>query len=548
MKYFEIDRIKEAIEQLQHYRSIWVLGPLVLAVNKVGDDKLTDISDHKGSDKFLDLYFNGKLIGLPDFPSRTNALWPRFQEIDNVGNDYVIHQGTKIWANAYSRRGYKEMRDRGEISGTGSKFKLEGSFADQWRTNLRGDFRFEDLLVWLYAFHGVEDQVTSWDELANHFQDVHLGNGERFKAPYSSVFKTSGVVPWPNTFLESRPSNEAFQRELIPSKLSVHTDLSHLLTEVHKGLQEAGLFFIEDLTVRFLAAVLSKRLVILTGLSGSGKTKLAQALARWFTAPLTSSDSTSSYALIPVGADWTGNDNILGYPDGLDPKGYVTRPALELIRHAIEHPDVPHFLILDEMNLSHVERYFADLLSATESGEEIPLYVGDPRQCNGKEVPQRLRVPKNLFVMGTVNVDETTYMFSPKVLDRANVIEFRTAHDELRAFIENPKAPDVTKMEGLGAGFGKVFVDAAASAVTVPESVKQRFEAEMMLFFDLLREHRAEFGYRVTHEAARFVHFYHRLGSFPDDDTWFDEAFDAIIVQKFLPKMHGSRSKLEGLL
>ena len=56
MKYFEIDRIKEAIEQLQRYRSIWVLVPLVLAVNKVGDDKLTDISDHKGSDKFLDLY------------------------------------------------------------------------------------------------------------------------------------------------------------------------------------------------------------------------------------------------------------------------------------------------------------------------------------------------------------------------------------------------------------------------------------------------------------------------------------------------------------
>jgi hypothetical protein len=440
------------------------------------------------------------------------------------------------------------MRDRGELSGTGSKFKLEGSFADQWRSNLRGNFHFEYLLVWLYAFCGVEDQINSWGELANHFQDVHLGKGERFKAPYSSVFKISDVVLWPKTFLESRPGNEEFQRELIPSKFSVQTDLSHLLTEVHKGLQDSGLFFIKDLTVRFLTALLSKRLVILTGLSGSGKTKLAQALARWFATPLTSSDSTSSYALIPVGADWTGNDNILGYPDGLDPRRYVTRPALELIRRAIEHPDVPHFLILDEMNLSHVERYFADLLSATESGEEIPLYVGDPRQCNGKEVPQRLQIPKNLFVIGTVNVDETTYMFSPKVLDRANVIEFCTAHDELRAFIENPKAPDITKMEGLGAGFGKAFVDAAVSAVTVPESVKQLFEAEMMLFFDLLREHRTEFGYRVTHEAARFVHFYHRLGSFPDDNTWFDEAFDAIIVQKFLPKMHGSRSKLEGLL
>ena len=89
MKYFEIDRIKEAIEQLQHYHSIWVLVPLVLAVNKVGDDIPTDISAHEGSDKFLERYFNGRLIGLPDFPSRShnNALRPRFQEFRNVGND-----------------------------------------------------------------------------------------------------------------------------------------------------------------------------------------------------------------------------------------------------------------------------------------------------------------------------------------------------------------------------------------------------------------------------------------------------------------------------
>ena len=68
------------------------------------------------------------------------------------------------------------------------------------------------------------------------------------------------------------------------------------------------------------------------------------------------------------------------------------------------------------MNLSHVERYFADFLSAIESGEEIPLY--------GKD--ETLELPSNLFIIGTVNVDETTYMFSPKVLDRANTIEFET--------------------------------------------------------------------------------------------------------------------------
>ena len=71
------------------------------------------------------------------------------------------------------------------------------------------------------------------------------------------------------------------------------------------------------------------------------------------------------------------------------------------------------------MNLSHVERYFADFLSALESGEKIPLHKNIV-----SEIEQEMKLPNNLMVVGTVNVDETTYMFSPKVLDRANVIEF----------------------------------------------------------------------------------------------------------------------------
>jgi len=69
------------------------------------------------------------------------------------------------------------------------------------------------------------------------------------------------------------------------------------------------------------------------------------------------------------------------------------------------------------MNLSHVERYFADLLSAIESGEDIPLYTGEERKAGEQIVPRKMSLPTNLFVIGTVNVDETTYMFSPKVLD-----------------------------------------------------------------------------------------------------------------------------------
>ncbi len=258
------------------------------------------------------------------------------------------------------------------------------------------------------------------------------------------------------------------------------------------------------------------------------------------------------FALVPVGADWTGNENIVGYPDGLVNANYVTKPALELIRHALEPMNalVPHFLILDEMNLSHVERYFADILSAIESNEEIPLYRGSARTADGMVVPQQLRLPDNLFIIGTVNVDETTYMFSPKVLDRANVIEFRMEPDELAAFLASPRAPKLDALDGKGAAYGKDFVESAADKKReLPASVKADYENELMLFFNLLRDHNSEFGYRVGYESARFVHFYQKLGGYPDDNQeWFTDAMDAVIVQKFLPKLHGSRSKLEGLL
>lgn len=250
-----------------------------------------------------------------------------------------------------------------------------------------------------------------------------------------------------------------------------------------------------------------------------------------------------------MGADWSGNENVLGYPNGLDKETYVSKPALDLVIHAKANPDIPHFLILDEMNLSHVERYFADILSVIESEETIRLYDGAERKANGNVIPDSIELPKNLFIIGTVNVDETTYMFSPKVLDRANVIEFRMEAEELENFLSNPAKPDLSKLDGKGASFGKAFVGAAKSSVDVPADVKSAYEAEMLLLFKALQAHGAEFGYRTAHEAARFIHFYKLLGNHAEGDaTWFPEAFDCVVFQKLLPKLHGSRAKLGPLL
>lgn len=132
--------------------------------------------------------------------------------------------------------------------------------------------------------------------------------------------------------------------------------------------------------------------------------------------------------IVPVGADWTDNTKMFGFYNPLEEK-YVSTPALDFILQAIKNPEIPYFLILDEMNLSHVERYFSDFLSAMESDEEIPLYrLSKDKEIDeeqSEEIPEKIKLPKNLFVTGTVNIDETTYMFSPKVLDRSNVVEYK---------------------------------------------------------------------------------------------------------------------------
>lgn len=322
------------------------------------------------------------------------------------------------------------------------------------------------------------------------------------------------------------------------SQKSDEENVSFQSYNFNQATKKTGLHYSPILLSRFVSSLLTKPFIILTGLSGSGKTKLAQAFVQWI------SQLEHQYRIVPVGADWTNREPLLGYPNALKPEEYIKpdNGVLDLIIRANDHPNLPHFLILDEMNLSHVERYFADFLSAMESKEPIPLHPYD-HEISG--VPKSITLPENLFIIGTVNIDETTNMFSPKVLDRANTIEFRINRNEIEHFLKNANSVDMKKLIGRGAAMAGSFLKMSKKTFT-SNTFDENTQKTLVDFFTELSKTGAEFGYRSAYEISRLINQLTEIDT--DGLLESDDKLDIAIMQKLLPKLHGSRRKLVPVL
>lgn len=307
------------------------------------------------------------------------------------------------------------------------------------------------------------------------------------------------------------------------------------LKRLERAARNKGLLYSPRDLINFHVALKVSCLVILAGMSGTGKSGLVRLYADAMGLP------KEQAVMIPVRPSWMDDSDLLGY---LDMKNMIYRPAdtglAELLVDAARHPEKMYIVCFDEMNLARAEHYFAQFISVLEQEEHrvIRLYNPSlmPRIYNSASYPAEIPVGKNVIFTGTVNVDESTYHFSDKILDRANVI---TLHQG--------KFRDLAKLERTEAERWPEVSASEWEAFRRTSDTVALTETELD-FLDALNEALQQgglqggIGYRVARQMGRY------LLNIPEG-TEFTRAdgLDCQTVQRVFTKLRGSGEQLQSL-
>jgi len=248
-----------------------------------------------------------------------------------------------------------------------------------------------------------------------------------------------------------------------------------------------------------------RHFAVMAGLSGSGKTQLALNYAHALCGSQVAGQE--SVKVFPVQPGWFDTSPLLGYVHAIQQSRYVGAPFLDLLLRAAENPTTPYVAILDEMNLSHPEQYLAPILSAMETHGVIDLHQGDTELSDG--IPNQIRYPANLAIIGTVNMDETTHGLSDKVLDRAFTLEFWKINVET--------FPKWSTLEG--------------------EDLRAKVKTVLGKIMEALEPVRLHFGWRTIDDVVSYLAFAQHMG------VGADKALDDVLYAKVLPKLRGEHSE-----
>lgn len=311
-----------------------------------------------------------------------------------------------------------------------------------------------------------------------------------------------------------------------------------LVETIKEYIEDKGFSYNDGQIENFFLSLKSKSFVILAGTSGTGKTKLVKLFAEAISA---------EYKMVAVRPDWSDASDLFGHLD-LNGK-FIPGTILEFISAAQENKSKPFILCLDEMNLARVEYYLSDFLSIIETrrfeaGEIITDELVSSEKYGADEEARKkygsIIFPENLYIVGTVNMDETTFPFSKKVLDRANTIEFNYV-DLVPEFAETESdtEPLIVDNNFLKTEYLVLVRDCSDEQEYVTQICNR-----LQNLNEILEKANAHVGYRVRDEIVFYMLNNKKAGYLISDD----KAFDKEINQKILPRIQGSSTSIRDML
>lgn len=333
--------------------------------------------------------------------------------------------------------------------------------------------------------------------------------------------------------------------ELIEIDTSQKTD-ELIIQSMDYHSQKRNLFYNKKDFVNIHTALKCNSLVILSGLSGTGKSAIVDIYARALGINNTTSPDESRMLFIPVRPSWNDDSDLLGYVDLVhmvyraSDSGFVDF----LVRaQKEENKDKLFIVCFDEMNLARVEHYFSQFLSLLErptNQRQLQLYDKQysGRLYNSAEYPYQIKIGDNVKFVGTVNIDESTYHFSDKVLDRANVIQLDVLN--YSTMWEKTKYGSLVNINWS-------MDDYKALIVTNSDDNMQRVHQLLWDIHTLLHEASSKYG--VGPRIVKSIDMY--LWNLPKTnigDFSFDDGIDLQIAQRVLTKVRGPENQLGDIL
>lgn len=355
---------------------------------------------------------------------------------------------------------------------------------------------------------------------------VRNSQGQNQMLKSVAEYRTRNILNWfKNVGMVDEEWNVLIQEEMLyPNNNSYEPKV--IISHIDNYISSKGFYYEKQEIINLYLSLRTKPFIIISGISGTGKTMIV----KWFAESFGATKENGQFQLIPVRPDWSDGSDLLGYRDI---KGeFIAGPLTKVLKAANGNPDKPYFVLLDEMNLARVEYYFSDFLSVMESREWKDGKLVTHSVLQEDILGEHLGIPENVFIFGTVNMDETTFPFSKKVLDRANTIEFNRVVLNNFSFLED--RPPVESISINSSNLVSSFLH-IKEAYEENKEIVNSVSTELMKINGILETIGAHVGYRVRDEVCFYMIYNHSAGL-----MGFNEAFDYQILQKILPRIAGS--------